>query len=72
MVVLDDLEVKSLLVSELCFVPYIAHSRVQRTIEKVRRYFWWKCMAGDIREFIESCPTYQLEKTDHTMKKGSL
>ena len=29
-------------------------------------------MAGDIKEFVESCPTYQLEKTDHTMKKGSL
>ena len=29
-------------------------------------------MAGDIREFVESCPTCQLEKTDYTMKKGSL
>ena len=29
-------------------------------------------MARDIREFVESYPTYQLEKTDHTMKKGSL
>ena len=29
-------------------------------------------MAGDIREFVDSCPTYQLEKTDHTQRKGSL
>ena len=29
-------------------------------------------MNGDIREFVESCPTCQLEKIDHTMKKGSL
>ena len=29
-------------------------------------------MAGDIREFVESCPTCQLEKTDHTQRKGSL
>ena len=71
-VVPDDLEVKSLLVSELHSVPYSAHPGVQRTIGKVRRYFWWKGMAGDIREFVESCPTCQLEKTDHTMKKGSL
>ena len=41
-------------------------------IGKVRRYFWWKGMAGDIREFVESYPTCKLEKTDHTMKKGSL
>ena len=71
-VVPNDLDVKSLLVSELHNVPYSAHPGVQRTIGKVRRYFWWKGMAGDIREFVESCPTCQLEKTDHTMKKGSL
>ena len=72
MVVPDDLEVKSLLVSELHSVPYAAHPGVQRTIGKVRRYFWWKGMVGDIREFVEACPTCQLEKIDHTMRKGSL
>ena len=71
-VVPHDLDVKSLLVSELHSVPYSAHPGVQRTIGKVRRYLWWKGMAGDIREFVESCPTCQLEKTDHTMKKGNL
>ena len=71
-VVPDDLDVKSLLVSELHAVPYSAHPGVQRTIGKVRRYFWWKGMAGDIREYVESCPTCQLEKTDHTMKKGNV
>ena len=71
-VVPDDLAVKSLLVSELHSVPYSAHPGVQRTLGKVRSYFWWKGMAGDVREFVESCPTYQLEKTYHTLKKGSL
>ena len=71
-VVPDDLEVKSLLVSELHSVPYAAHPGVQRTIGKVRHYFWWKGMVGDIREFVESCPTCQLEKSDHTLQKGSL
>ena len=40
--ILDDLEVKSLLVSALHSVQYSAHLRVQRTISKVRCYFWWK------------------------------
>ena len=71
-VVPDDLDVKSLLVSEFHSVPYAAHPGVQRTIGKVRTYFWWKGMSGDIREFVESCPTCQLEKTDHTLQKGSL
>ena len=35
-VVPDDLDVKSLLVSELHSVPYSAHPGVQRTIGKVR------------------------------------
>ena len=71
-VVPDDLDVKSLLVSELHTISYLAHPGVQRTIGKVRCYFGWKAMAGDVREFIESCPTCRLEKIDHTMKKGSL
>ena len=71
-VVPDDLGVKSLLVSELHSVPYAAHPGVQRTLGKVRSYFWWRGMTGDVREFVESCPTCQLEKTDHTLKKGSL
>ena len=57
MVVPDDLEVKSLLVNELHSIPYSAQPGVQRTIGKVKRYFWWKGMVGDIREFVESCPT---------------
>ena len=71
-VVLDDLDVKPLLVSELHSVPYSAHPRMQWTIGKVKRYFWWKGMAGDIKEYVESCPAYQLGKIDHTLKKGSL
>ena len=38
-IVPDDLDVKSLLVSELHSVPYAVHPGVQRTIGKVRRYF---------------------------------
>ena len=29
-------------------------------------------MVGDIRKFVESCPTCQLEKTDHILRKGNL
>ena len=72
MVVPDDVGVKALLVSELHSVPYAAHPGVQRTIGMVRRYFWWKGMVSDIREFVETCPTCQLEKSDHTLRKGSL
>ena len=71
-VVPDDLDVKAQLVSEFHSIPYAAHPGVQRTIGLVKRYFWWKGMAGDIREYVESCPTCQLEKANHTMRKGNL
>ena len=29
-------------------------------------------MVSDIREFVESCPTCQLEKMDDTLQKGSV
>ena len=67
-VVPDDLDVKTQLFSEFHSIPYTAHPGVQRTIGLVKCYFWWKGMAGDIREYVESCPTCQLEKTDHTLR----
>ena len=29
-------------------------------------------MAGDVREFVESCLTCQLERADHTLREASL
>ena len=29
-------------------------------------------MTGNIREFVESCPVCQIEKTDHTLSRGML
>ena len=71
-VVPDDLDVKSLLVSELHSVPYAAHPGVQRTIGKVRRYFWWKGMAGDIRGVCRELPNLPTgEDGSHTEKGKS-
>ena len=69
-VVPDDLDVKFLLVDELHSVPYVAHPGVQWTIGKVRRYFWWKGMARDIREFIESLPDLPIGEDRPHNEKG--
>ena len=29
-------------------------------------------MLGDIRQFVENCPVCQMEKSDHTLAKGTL
>ena len=50
----------------------MAHPRIIRTVQKVRNSFYWKGVAGDVREFVEACPTCQLEKSNHTLTRGQL
>ena len=70
-VVPDNPEIKEHIVRELHATPYSAHPGIQRTIAKVRRSFYWKGMLGDVRQFVENCPVCQMEKSDHTLAKGS-
>ena len=58
--------------TELHAVPYSIHPGMQRTLQKVRRHFYWKGMTGDIRECVESCSICQVEKADHTLARGKL
>ena len=66
----DNTSVKNFVVTELHAVPYSIHPGMQRTLQKVRRHFYWKGMIGDIREYVESCPICQVEKADHTLARG--
>ena len=72
MIIPDDNAVKIFVITELHGIPYSSHPGIQRTIQKVRRHFFWKGMTGHIREFVESCPVCQIEKTDHTLSRGML
>ena len=44
----DILNIKEQIVRELHCTPYSAHPGIQITIAKVRRYFYWKVMLGDV------------------------
>ena len=66
------MDLKNLILIELHSVPHSAHPGVQRTLGKVRKTFFWRGMTGDVREFVESCPTCQVEKSDHTLSRGQL
>ena len=58
--------------TELHVIPYSLHPGIQRTVQKVRKHFFWRGMTGNVREFVESCPVCQTEKTDHTLGRGVL
>ena len=65
-------EFKERIMYELHAVPYAGHPGVARTIEHVRRQFWWRGMLNDIREFVLACPVCQVEKGSHQAPGGLL
>ena len=71
-VVPDSSEIRRIVIAELHEIPFMDHLEISRTVQKVRNSFYWKGIASDVREFVEACPTYQLEKPDHTLAKGQL
>ena len=71
-VIPDKKEIKEQIVWELHNTPYNAHPGIQRTIAEVRRFFYWKGMLGDVRQYVENCQVCQMEKSDHTLAKGKL
>ena len=71
-IVPDNVESRNLIVKELHSVPYSIHPGINRTVNKVRKSFFWKGLTGHVREYVESCPTCQVEKADHTLSKGKL
>ena len=68
----ESSEIRRLVIAELHEIPFVAHPGINRTISRVRNSFYRKCKASNIRDFVEACPVFQLEKTDHTLAKGQL
>ena len=72
MVIPDDIDTRNFVITELHNIPYSLHLGLQRTLQKVRKHFFWKGMTGTVREFVETCPVCQVEKSDHTLNRGKL
>ena len=53
-------------------VPLIGHVGVHRTVDHIKRAFWWKGLWGDVSQYVRSCPVCQLMKSDHRKKAGLL
>ena len=53
-------------------VPLIGHVGVHRTVDHIKRAFWWKGLWGDVGQYMRSCPFYQLMTADHRKKAGLL
>ena len=64
-------EVRSFCVSCCHDPPYIGHLGRDRTLEHMRRYFFWPKMKEDVRNYIESCDNCQRNKAANQKPAGS-
>ena len=53
-------------------VPAIGHVGFNRTMDHIKRVFWWHGMWSTVGEYVRSCPVCQLVKSDHRKKVGAL
>ena len=44
-------------------LPFTAHQGVGRTVEFIKRKYWWETLASDVREYIRQCDACARRKT---------
>ena len=53
-------------------VPAIGHVGLNKTVDHIKRAFWWRGMWSTVGEYVQSSPVCQLVKSDHRKKTGAL
>ena len=53
-------------------VPTVGHVGMRRTLELVDRQFHWRGLRGDTIQYVKTCPTCQVMKSDNRAKAGLL
>ena len=53
-------------------VPIVGHVGIQRTVDLVKRMYWWRRLCSDAAHYVRSCPVCQRMKSDNRKKAGAL
>ena len=53
-------------------VPSVGHVGMCTTLELVDRHFHWRGLRGDVLQYVKTCPTCQVVKSDNRAKAGLL
>ena len=53
-------------------VPFTGHVGMRKTLELVDRQFHWRGLRGDTIQYVKTCPTCQMMKSDNRAKAGLL
>ena len=71
-IVPDQQAVKTKLLEEIHCVPFAGHPGMARTLEMVKRHFYWSHMTPEVRQFVLDCPVCQTEKGSSLKTGGKL
>ena len=64
--------IKRQIMSELHDSPYAGHGGEYRTVQLVRRYFWWPSLDNDCRAYVKGCTQCQRNKASTRPYAGLL
>ena len=53
-------------------VPTTGHVGINRTVDLIKRNYWWHGIWGDVAAYVRSCPVCQRMKSDNQKKAGEL
>ena len=53
-------------------VPTTGHVGINRTVDLIKRNYWWRGIWGDVAAYVWSCAVCQWMKSDNRKKAGEL
>ena len=53
-------------------VPTAGHVGINRTVDLIKRKYWWRGIWSDVVAYVRSCPVCQLTKSDNLKKAGEM
>ena len=53
-------------------VPIAGHVGINRTMDLIKRNYWWHGIRGDVVAYVQSCPVCQRMKSDNRKKASKM
>ena len=66
------LRLRTWIMQEFHDSPYAGHMGVSKTLQLIKRYYWWPRMKQDVAKYIKHCPSCQRCKSTNDKSSGLL
>ena len=68
----NDRDLRHTIIREFHESEHAGHQSYKRTLEKIRRRFWWQGMFSDVKNFCEGCHICQMSNASTNKPNGTL